>query len=79
MTETVPWDLGDAFFLGVGVLWGGDWSMIAQRVPVAAVSSGYTVRPFDDGTWVRLLRFERDDKRLRWTSETIPPIPQQMD
>jgi len=79
VTETVPWDLGDAFFLGVGVLWGGDWSMIAQRVPVAAVSSGYTVRPFDDGTWVRLLRFERDDKRLRWTSETIPPIPQQMD
>ena len=78
-TETVPWDLGDAFFLGVGVLWGSDWSAMAQRVPVTAISSGYVVRLFDGGTWVRLLRFERDNGRLRWTPETIPPAPGQMD
>ena len=70
VTDTLPWDLGDAFYLSIGVLWGEDWSMPAQRVPVKAVTSNYLITPFDDDTWVRLLRFERHNKRLRMTPVT---------
>ena len=70
VTDTLPWDLGDAFYLSIGVLWGEDWSMPAQRVPVKAATSHYLITPFDDDTWVRLLRFERHNKRLRMTPVT---------
>lgn len=79
VTETMPWDLGDAFFLGVGVLSGNDWGAVSRRWPVTAVSSEEIVRLFDKGTWVRLLRFERAGKRLRWTPEAFPPAPTRMD
>ena len=62
-TETVPWDLGDSFYPSVGVLWGTDWAMPSQRVPVTAVTSSELVRLFDGDTWVRLLRFERQNGR----------------
>ena len=70
VTDTLPWDLGDAFYLSIGVLWGEDWSMPAQRMPVKAATSNYLITPFDDDTWVRLLRFERHNKRLRMTPVT---------
>ena len=79
VTETTPWDLGDAFFLGVGVLSGNDWGAVNQRWPVTGVASEQVVRLFDKGTWVRLLRFERAGKRLHWTPEVFPPAPTQMD
>jgi hypothetical protein len=79
VTETTPWDLGDAFFLGVGVLSGGDWGAVNQRWPVTGVASEQVVRVFDKGTWVRLLRFERAGKRLHWTPEVFPPAPARMD
>jgi uncharacterized membrane protein len=67
VTDTLPWDLGDAFYLSVGVLWGEDWSMPAQRVPVKAITSNYLIQAYDDDTWVQLLRFERHNGRLRMT------------
>jgi len=79
VTETVPWDLGEAFFIGVGVLSGSDWNVVDRRWPVTKVSSDYVVRLFDDSTWVRLLRFERIGKRLRWTPEALSPAATQMD
>ncbi len=79
VTETVPWDLGDSFYPAVGVLWGIDWEMPAQRVPVASVTSADVIRLFDGDTWVRLQRFERRGGRLHVSPETLSAPPAHMD
>jgi uncharacterized membrane protein len=63
--ETLPWDLGDAFTVGVGVVRGDDWKNTAQRLSVKVVASDYLVRPFEQNSWVQLLRFARVGGGLR--------------
>jgi len=73
VTETLPWDLGDAFTVGLGVLRGNDWKIPAQRLPVTAIASTYPTQAAENNTWVRLLRFVRDRGRLRPAPEGPQP------
>ncbi len=65
VSETLPWELGDEWSLGVGVLRGENWSDWTQRMPVTAAG----VRRFDAGTWVRVASFERQG----WQLQSITP------
>ncbi len=84
-TETLPWDLGDAFTVAVGVTRGADWRDVSRRLPAQVVASDYLIRPFEQSTWVRLLRFARIGGGLRAgrlmmaTPSTIPAPPARMD
>jgi hypothetical protein len=82
--ETLPWDLGDAFTVAVGVARGDDWKNVAQRLPAKVVASDYLIRPFEQSSWVRLLRFARVEGglrvgRLAATPSAIEPAPARMD
>ncbi|MCA1553957.1 MAG: hypothetical protein LC737_06225, partial [Chloroflexi bacterium] len=35
VTETLPWDVGDAFSLAVGVMHGNDWERVGRRLSLA--------------------------------------------
>ncbi|HJX39238.1 MAG TPA: DUF2079 domain-containing protein [Anaerolineae bacterium] len=52
--QTLPWDVGSDFRIGLGVVEGGDWSEMQKRVPVAIVSSTLQAYLLDEGTAVQL-------------------------
>src|SRR5690606_38074255 len=58
-TRTLPWPVGATFSLGVGVLRGGDWPEVEQRLPIRVESSDLVIRLFDGDTWARLLHVEK--------------------
>jgi len=58
-TDTLPWQIAPTFSVGLGVVQGGDWSAVDQRLPVRLESSGLLVRLFDGDTWARLLHVEQ--------------------
>jgi uncharacterized membrane protein len=57
-TSTLPWDVGDDFSVGLGVMRGDNWSEMQQRLPIHVESSDLVTRLFDDGTWARLLQVQ---------------------
>ncbi len=52
--QTLPWDVGSDFHIGLGVVDGDDWTAQEQRLSARVVSSRLRVRPFDEGTAVQL-------------------------
>jgi uncharacterized membrane protein len=52
--QTLPWDVGSDFRIGLGVVEGGDWSQMQNRLPVTIVSSTLAAYPIDEGTAVQL-------------------------
>lgn len=67
-TETMPWQLGDAWSLAVGVLAGPDWADWSQRLKANLVESPRPLRRFEANTWVRLGSFER--RGSKWVEIT---------
>lgn len=53
--ETLPWDVGDDFSVGLGVMGGEDWRIVEDRLPLEVVTSTLVVSPFDEGTALKLL------------------------
>ncbi len=70
--------LGDNFTLGLGVFEGENWEG-GKRLPTRFVESRYAVRSLGGRTWVRLLSFRREGRRLRPVSEKrlFEPPPMQ--
>jgi len=64
ITETMPWQLGDAWSLAVGVLAGPDWADWSQRLKARVVESPGPLRRFEANTWVRLGSFEQQGREL---------------
>jgi hypothetical protein len=58
VTQTLPWDVGQTYSVGLGVVQGDDWSAVDQRLPIRVESSEQVVRLFDGDTWARLLHVE---------------------
>lgn len=52
--QTLPWDVGSDFYIGLGVMDGEDWTVQGQRLPARVVSSSLRVRLFDQETAVQL-------------------------
>ncbi len=84
VVQTIPWDVGDDFWVAAGFLAGGRWDDAAQRLVVHAVEPGnLVVRRFDGDTWARLAHFARRDDHLRLTGEArlwdVPPYTEPSD
>ncbi len=52
--QTLPWDVGSDFHIGLGVSDGDDWSVREDRLQAVVVSSTLAVFPFDEDTAVEL-------------------------
>jgi uncharacterized membrane protein len=61
VTRTLPWDVGSEFSVGLGVMQGGDWNGVDQRLPITVESSDQVLRLFDDDTWARLLHVQNGE------------------
>jgi len=70
VVETIPWDVGDRFWVAAGFRIGERWADRSQRLPITNVAPGnLLLRRFDDETWVRLAEFLRRNDRLHITGE----------
>ena len=72
VTETIPWDVGRRWSLGVGALNGGSWTDWNRRLPVFPEDVEDSVRLFDAKTWARLATFARRGRALV-KLDTAPP------
>jgi uncharacterized membrane protein len=81
VADTLPWDLGDAFTVATGVVQGADWQNVAARLPARVGASDYPIRPFEQGSWMRLLRFARLGRagRLQLAMPSLASAPARMD
>jgi hypothetical protein len=52
--QTLPWDVGLDFRIGLGVVEGEDWSDVQNRLPATIASSTLPAYPIDEGTAVQL-------------------------
>jgi len=52
--QTLPWDVGADFRIGLGVVGGEDWSEMQNRLPVTIVNSTLPAYLIDEGTAVQL-------------------------
>jgi uncharacterized membrane protein len=53
--ETLPWDVGSDFRIGLGVVDGGSWPAQEQRLGASVVTSALRIRLFDEDTAVQLV------------------------
>jgi uncharacterized membrane protein len=56
VVETLPWDVGENFGVGLGVVDGMEWSG-PDRLKLRVLSSSLVVRRFEDDTWARLIGY----------------------
>jgi uncharacterized membrane protein len=52
--QTLPWDVGSDFRIGLGVMGGDDWSEEEKRLPITIISSTIPAYLIDEGTAVQL-------------------------
>ncbi len=79
--ETLPWELGDEFGLGLGVVAGDDWSDFLARLRITVVESERPVPLFDFWSWASLGFFRREGDELRLVesgAEGGPSYPMQL-
>jgi len=72
--ETLPWDMGEDFDIGLGVIEGESWEVWEERLPLEVVTSTLVVSPFDDGTALKLLEVRGGEPTTPQRSFVIPPI-----
>jgi uncharacterized membrane protein len=70
--STMPWDVGDKFSVGLGVVQGGDWGDVGARLPLRVESSDLVVRLFDGDTWARLLHVADGQPEQEYRQFTAP-------
>jgi len=73
--ETLPWDVGDDFSVGLGVIGGEDWGMVEDRLPLEVVTSTLVVSPFDEETALQLLEVRDGQTIAPGRSFKPPSIP----
>ncbi|NLE75377.1 MAG: DUF2079 domain-containing protein [Chloroflexi bacterium] len=74
--ETVPWDLGPWWGLGLGVLAAdAAWPDAHERLPATLELAEDPWRLFDGGTWVRLHSFARERGALRLVTPNGKRMP----
>ena len=54
LMQTLPWDVGSDFHIGLGVVDGDDWSLGEDRLSAQVLDSILEVRLFDEDTAVQL-------------------------
>ncbi len=73
--ETLPWDVGEDFNVGLGVIEEESWELWEERLPLEVVTSTLVVSSFDEGTALKLLEI-RDGRlvtpRRSFQSPSIP-------
>lgn len=72
--ETLPWDVGDDFDVGLGVMGGEDWRIVEDRLPLEVVTSTLVVSSFAEGTALKLLEVRGEEPATPQRSFVIPPI-----
>mgnify|MGYP001078325195 CR=1 FL=1 len=72
--ETLPWDVGDDFDVGLGVMGGEDWRIVEDRLPLEVVTSTLVVSSFDEGTALKLLEVRGGEPTTPQRSFVIPPM-----
>ncbi len=65
-TDMWPWNIGDEFHLGVGIVEGKNWDAKGRRLPVSGGDATHHAR---DGTWVSLGDYRWEGKRLKAAHE----------
>ncbi|MFQ6000037.1 MAG: DUF2079 domain-containing protein [Anaerolineae bacterium] len=73
--ETLPWDVGEDFNVGLGVMGGEDWRIVEDRLPLEVVTSTLVVSSFDEGTALKLLEVRRGEPVIPERSFEPPSIP----
>lgn len=73
--ETLPWDVGDDFDVGLGVMGGEDWRIVEDRLPLEVVASTLVVSSFDEGTALKLLEVRDGQPVTPRRSFEPPSIP----
>jgi len=76
--ETLPWDVGGDFNVGLGVMGGESWRMVEDRLPLEVVTSTLVVRTLDEGTAVRLLKIRDGFPQPIWRSFQAPKVPSKL-
>ncbi len=74
-TETLPWDVGDDFNVGLGVMGGDDWRIVEDRLPLEVVTSALVVSSFDEDTALKLLEVRDGQPVTPRRSFELPSIP----
>jgi hypothetical protein len=75
VTRTLPWDVGQTYSVGLGVMQGDDWEDVDRRLPIWVESSYLVVRLFDGDTWARLLHVEEGEV-VEEVRRFVLPAPQ---
>lgn len=70
--ETLPWKVEEDYDIGLGVIKGGDWEEVGERLPVEVHPSPLVVATFDGGTAVRLMEVRDGLPRPIWRSFEAP-------
>lgn len=73
--ETLPWDVGDDFNVGLGVMEGEDWRIVEDRLPLEVRTSTLVVSPFEEGTALKLLEVRDGQPVTPRRSFEPPSIP----
>jgi hypothetical protein len=76
VTESLPWDVGPSYGVGLGVVQGDDWQQIEQRLPIRIESSELVARLFDEDTWVRLIGVAAGNP-IEEKRDFAPPSPKE--
>jgi uncharacterized membrane protein len=74
--QTLPWDVGSDFQVGVGVIDGEDWLVEEDRLQARAVTSTLRVRLFEEATVVQLADVEQGELVTPKTSDSVPDAAQ---
>jgi len=70
--KTLPWDVGDDFNVGLGVMGGEDWRAVEDRLPLEVVTSTLVVSSSDQATALKLLEV-RDGRPVTPRRSFEPP------
>lgn len=73
--ETLPWDVGDDFNVGLGVIEGENWKIAGDRLPLEVVTSTLVVSSFDESTALKLLEVQDGQPVTPIRSFETPSIP----
>ncbi|HAL61351.1 MAG TPA: hypothetical protein DCP08_02980 [Chloroflexi bacterium] len=76
--ETLPWEVGEDYYIGLGVFKGQEWESKEERLMAEVRSSPLVVTTFDEGTAVRLLKVRDGFPQPIWRSFQAPKVPNKL-
>lgn len=71
-TQTLPWDVGSDFNVGVGVIDGGDWRLREDRLAAQVITSTLRLRLLEGDTIARLAEVRNSQIRTPRRSFALP-------